>query len=390
MRSVAALFLGAVMVGELATTACTFEPRDIRIADEDGASGAGGQGGAGMTHDASGGGSGGAGGRFDASFDGNSGADGSGGTSGAGGAAGNAGAAGSAGLGGAGGAAGRDGAAGSGTSGGTGGAGGNTSVGGASGAAGAAGTGATGGTGGSGGAAGTGAGGASGGSGGFDGGTGGAAGRSGAGNGGSDAGTSFDARDGAGGAGGSTTVIVTFFEEKFDAALGVFKAEDNCGPTPPVWSNSGGYAHAPALAKAGVSTIYSPIIDVPLNASDVRLRLRHKIDTVAGYDGGQLVVVIDGTTRLVKEADFVLGPYVDGAGHNPDTCFIHDDGLPGWIGDAWSGLPDEFESEVNLSAAPFNILPGSTISIRLRMLVDAKEAGAGWDVNWVKLTAISN
>jgi hypothetical protein len=391
MRSVAALFLGAVMVGELETTACTFEPRDIRIADEDGASGAGGQGGAGMTHDASGGGSGGAGGRFDASFDGNSGADGSGGTSGPGGAAGNAGAAGGAAAGGSGGAAGRDGAAGSGTSGGTGGAGGNTSVGGASGAAGAVGTGATGGTGGSGGAAGTGAGGATGGAGGFDGGTtAGAAGRSGAGNGGSDAGTSFDARDGAGGAGGSTTVIVTFFEEKFDAALGVFKAEDNCGPTPPVWSNSGGYAHAPALAKAGVSTIYSPIIDVPLNASDVRLRLRHKIDTVAGYDGGQLVVVIDGTTRLVKEADFVLGPYVDGAGHNPDTCFIHDDGLPGWIGDAWSGRPDEFESEVNLSAAPFNILPGSTISIRLRMLVDAKEAGAGWDVNWVKLTAISN
>jgi hypothetical protein len=185
-------------------------------------------------------------------------------------------------------------------------------------------------------------------------------------------------------------VIVTFFEEKFDDALGVFKAEDNCPSSPPVWSNSGGYAHAAELAKEGVSTLYSPIIDVPSNASDVRLRLRHKVDTELGYDGGQLVVVIDGTTRLVKKADFVLGPYVYGAGHNPDTCFVHNDTIPGGVGDAWSGQPDEFESEVNLSAAPFNILPGSTISIRLRMLVDAEDAGAGWYVNWVKLTAISN
>lgn len=51
----------------------------------------------------------------------------------------------------------------------------------------------------------------------------------------------------------------------------------------------------------------------------------------------------------------------------------------------WSGNHAEMESDVNLSAAPFNAVAGRTISIAFRMLSDNSQNGTGWDINWVKL-----
>jgi hypothetical protein len=273
-------------------------------------------------------------------------------------------------------------------SGGAAGVGGNAGAGGASGAAG---SGATAGAGGSGGAAGSGSGGTSGGAGGYDGGaTGGAAGQSGGGGvGGFDGGTSFDARDGSGGSGGSGgTIITVLFEENFDSDLGSFQVENGCGPSPPLWSNRGGYAHAAELATHGVSSLYGPPVKVPANVGELRLRLRHMADTELGYDGGQLLVDIDGTTMLVRKTDFTLGAYDVGAAIFPDNCELPPDELPNWV-PAWTGALAEFESEVILTAAPFNVVPGNTISIRFRMLVDDKEGKNGWDVNWVRLISTS-
>jgi hypothetical protein len=100
------------------------------------------------------------------------------------------------------------------------------------------------------------------------------------------------------------------------------------------------------------------------------------------------VAIDGGASVVVQEQHFAIGPYVNGdwASTDPVTCFVVEtgDNFP-----AWTGNRAEFESEVNLSAAPFNLAPGSTLSIRLRMLVDDLFAGNGWDVNWVRVTASS-
>jgi len=367
------------MVGVLMTAACTFDLRVVQIID--GAAGAAGQGGTGGARDASqeasdaragASGTAGDGGRSDASIDGHAGAGGSGGTAGKGGAAGGSGSGGVAGKGGSGGSAGSGGAAGA--AGGGGGAAGVAGLGGAAGVAGLAGAAGVAGLGG--------AGGSSGGAGGGDGGmTGGTAGQSG----GKDSGT--DARDiwiaDANPIDASDGGVVVFFEEPFDSTLGSFMVENGCGPSPPIWSNNAGYAHAAEPAERGVSSIHSPTIPVPANVADIRLRMRHKLDTESGYDGGQLLVSINGLTPAVV-GTFTVGPYTaEGANPNPETCVDRPE--PNWVL-AWSGNVAEFESEVNLSAAPFNVVAGHTVEIRFRMLIDDPNAGNGWDINWVRLT----
>jgi hypothetical protein len=191
-------------------------------------------------------------------------------------------------------------------------------------------------------------------------------------------GGSFDAADGG---------VIVFYEESFDSALGTFMLENGCGFTPSVWSNDAGYAHAAELATVGVSSIYSPPIMVPANVADIRLRLRHTLQTEEGFDGGQLLVSVNaGAATLVREVDFTVGPYVYWASLDPVSCTFQD--TPHWF-PAWSGNLAEFESEVNLSAAPFNVVAGDTVSIRFRMLVDGTTAGNGWDINWVRLTGRS-
>ena len=367
------------------TAACTFDIRVVQIIT-DGAAEAGGQGGADArdasqdASDARAGadGAGGQGGRSDASVDGNAGASGSGGA-GKGGAGGSSGSSGSSGT------AGAGGSGGSGGSGGTAGAAGSAGIGGIAGAAGVAGlAGAAGiaGLTGAGGVAGlTGAGGTTGGTGGSDGGTtDGAAGQSG----GIDAGTDardiwvadsdlVDASDGG---------TVVFFTENFDSALGAFTVQNDCGTSAPVWSNNAGYAHATDPAILGVSSISSPSVTVPANVSQIRLRLSHKVGTEAGYHGGQLLVSVNsGTPAMVT--NFTAGPYVNGSSVNPDTCTERPE--PSWVS-AWSGNLPEFESEANLSGAPFNVAAGDTVSIRFRMLTDSFNPGNGWDINWVRLT----
>ena len=363
------------MVGVLMTAACTFDIRVVQIIDSDGAAGAAGQGGMGGARDASqeasdaragAGGAAGDGGRSDASVDGKAGAGGSGGAAGRGGAAGGSGS---------GGAAGKGGSSGTGGTGGTGGAAGAAGAAGLGGAAGVAGLG------GAAGVAGLGAGGTSGGAGGADGGmTAGAAGQTGGRDGGMDARdiwvvdtNIFDAPPDGG--------IVVFFEENFDSALGTFTVENNCG-SPPVWSNNAGYAHAPDPAILGISSLHSPSVTVPPNVSEIHLRLSHKFGTEMGYHGGQLLVSVNsGTPAMVTT--FTTGPYVNGTNVNADTCtaLTIPSSFYGWSGDL-----TEFESEVNLSAAPFNVAAGNTVAIRFRMLTDNVNAGNGWDINWVRLS----
>jgi hypothetical protein len=71
---------------------------------------------------------------------------------------------------------------------------------------------------------------------------------------------------------------------------------------------------------------------------------------------------------------------------NPATCQQSDTAgqYPGW-----SGYQAEMVSVVNLSAAPYNVVPGDTVSIVFRMVTDSSMGGAGWDINWVTLTASS-
>jgi hypothetical protein len=368
------------------TAACTFDLRNVQLIDADGAAGQGGTRARDASEEASDAragtnGAAGMGGRSDASLDGHAGAGGSGGATGKGGAAGASGSSGRAGTGGSGGAADASSGGASGLAG-IGGAAGIAGIGGMGGVAGAWVGGAAGLAGGSGSGAG-GAGGAAGRDGGTTAGT---AGQGGNATGGSDSGT-FDAREGGTGGGSLDAAdgggLIVLFEENFDSALGTFTVENGCGPTPPVWSNDAGYAHAADLATLGVSSIYGPSITVPAGVSDVRLRMSHKLNTDPGYDGGQLELSVNGAApRLVTT--FIVGPYTtEGVHPHPLTCA--EAMYPGaWPG--WSGNHAEFESAMNLSASPFNVVAGDTVSIRFRMLVDSRDAGIGWDINWVRLT----
>ena len=385
MNPVAAFFRCPAMVGALLTAACSIEPREIQVVD--GAPGAGGQGGSVVrdaSHEANGGrgGSGGVGGRSDASTAGNTGKDGSSGAGGTGGAAGGTGSGGA----GTGGGTGSGGTAGAGASGGIGGAGGAAGGGGvgglgAGGAAGLGGSGGAGVTGGSGGAAGNGAGGSTagssgvGGSGGVDSGTtGGTAGQ-----------TGKDASD--------VRIVdapvgsnVVLFEETFPSGLGKFTRSNGCGSQPD-WRNQdfgqGPYVHADAPGALGASSIASPTINIPGNVANIRLRMNHQVWTEAGHDGAQLLVSVNGAPPEIVKS-FTNDGYVNNASVDADNdC---EEGSYGQY-PAWSGeRPLEEQPEANLSSAPFEVGPGDTVSIHLRIVVNNSNASGGWDIEWVRLT----
>jgi hypothetical protein len=188
-----------------------------------------------------------------------------------------------------------------------------------------------------------------------------------------------DANDGAADGG-----PVIFYQENFDSALGTFSSPTNvCGASPPQWSNVAGYAHATDLVGIGVSRISSPAVLVPFNASNVTLRMSHKFDTEPGFDAGQLLISVNGLLAT-QVTSFTTGGYTTGGQTNPTNCNLTNN--PGMY-PGWSGDHAEWISEVNLSAAPFNVLPGSTVTIMFRMTTDATTGGAGWDIDWVALSA---
>ena len=195
-----------------------------------------------------------------------------------------------------------------------------------------------------------------------------------------------DALDATGGAsdGAPDAGILVFFQENFDTGFGSFSLPVNvCGSGPPQWSPMGGYAHVSDPASTGVSRISSPPVSVPLNASNVTLRMSHKVDTESGYDAGNLLISVNSAPAILVTT-FASGGYVNGGQTNPTTCALTN--MPGFYA-GWSGNLAEITSEVNLSAAPFNVVPSSTVTIILRMATDSTTSGAGWDINWVTLSA---
>jgi hypothetical protein len=173
-----------------------------------------------------------------------------------------------------------------------------------------------------------------------------------------------------------------FYEEPFDTGTGAFSATNVCGSFP-VWTNSGGFAHASEPGSPGVSFITSPVVTIPAKTSNVRLRLSHKTNTEDGYDGGQVLVAMDGGTMTLVTT-FTVGPYTNGVHADQATCAVSGTTKNKYPG--WSGNHAQFESEVDLSAAPFNAVAGSTIAITFRMSSDDSQNGNGWDIDWVRLT----
>ncbi|HMI87090.1 MAG TPA: hypothetical protein VK550_23505 [Polyangiaceae bacterium] len=210
----------------------------------------------------------------------------------------------------------------------------------------------------------------------------------------SDAGAPADVADAAndgdanalgdGGDGGDGGVL--FYQEDFDTALGTFSSQTNvCGATPPQWTNNVGYARASDPPTTGVSRIASPAVVVPPNTSNVTLRMSHKFETESGFDASQLLISINSGTAT-QVTTFTTGGYVNGGQTNPTTCALTN--TPGmYVG--WSGTQAEMVSTVNLSAAPFNVVAGNTITIMFRMTTDSTMGGVGWDINWVTLSANS-
>jgi hypothetical protein len=194
-----------------------------------------------------------------------------------------------------------------------------------------------------------------------------------------------DARDAAAENVGDGGVVV-FFEEPFNSALGTFVVESLvCGANPPAWSNVAGYAHATEPIDFGMSRIASPHVDVPANVSNIRLRMSHRPNTEPGFDAATLLVSVNRATAT-QVTSFVTGQYTNGGSANPNTCAA---GLFAGQYVGWSGNAVEFISEVNLSAAPFNVGAGDTVSIVFRMTIDELTGGAGWDINWVTLSGTS-
>jgi hypothetical protein len=196
-----------------------------------------------------------------------------------------------------------------------------------------------------------------------------------------DTGGGVDARPDAIDAGGSI-----FWEEHFDSGLGSFSSPVAvCGVTIPDWTNASGYAHASEPANYGVSRISSPTVTVPPNTSNVTLRMSHRFNIEEGWDCAQLLVSKNGGAAI-QVTTFIAGSYTNGGAINAATCQLADmeRQYPGWSGDQ-----AEMISAVNLSAAPFSVVPGDTIGITFRMATDALTGGSGWDINWVTLSASS-
>jgi hypothetical protein len=204
---------------------------------------------------------------------------------------------------------------------------------------------------------------------------------------GGDVGSTTDASDAQDGVGDSTDGgVVVFFREDFVSDIGVFTRDATvCGTNAPVWSNASGWAHASEPTVGGASRILSPVVTVPPNLSNIRLRMSHRYNTELGFDAAQLFVSINGLS-VMHVTTYVTGGYTSGGNTDPNSCTVSMTGgqFPGW-----SGTQSEFVSEVNLSAAPFDVGPSDTVRIVFRMTADLAITGAGWDINWVTLSGTS-
>jgi hypothetical protein len=202
-----------------------------------------------------------------------------------------------------------------------------------------------------------------------------------------DAGSTTDASDAHDGmADGADGGVVVFFREDFVSDIGVFTRDPTvCGTNAPVWSNASGWAHASEPTIGGASRILSPVVTVPGNVSNVRLRMSHRYNTELGFDAGQLFVSINNLS-FTHVTTYITGGYTSGGNTDPNSCTVSMTGGQ-YVG--WSGTQSEFVSEVNLSAAPFNVGPSGTVRIAFRMTADLAISGAGWDINWVTLSGTS-
>jgi hypothetical protein len=215
----------------------------------------------------------------------------------------------------------------------------------------------------------------------------------------SDAGTPGDVSDAAGGGdanpvdssdasdGAADGGVVVFYQELFDNVLGTFSSQTNVCGTTPQWTNNAGYAHASDPAATGVSRISSPAVTVPANTSNVVLQMSHKFGIEQGWDAASLLISVNGGTAT-QVATFTTGGYANGGQTNPASCALA--GIQGSY-QGWSGNQAEFISAVDLSAAPFNVAPGNTVTITFRMATDLSNLTTvtGWDINWVTLSANS-
>jgi hypothetical protein len=204
----------------------------------------------------------------------------------------------------------------------------------------------------------------------------------------SDANSPPDASDGSD-TGGDAIVDVTsdpqdagpvvFYTENFDTGLGGFSGPMTVCGTTSTWSNVSGYAHATEPSTTGVTRISSPAISVPAGATNVTLRMSHKFVLEDGWDAGQLLIGINGATATLVST-FVSGGYTTGCATNSTTCAQSAQStFPGW-----SGAQTEEISVADLPTA----VGANTVTIVLQILTDQATGGmAGWDINWVTLSA---
>jgi len=118
-------------------------------------------------------------------------------------------------------------------------------------------------------------------------------------------------------------------------------------------------AHVPAGERAGVSALYSPVLELPLAASELRFRHRWVVDQ-APHEGGVLEIAIDGGEFVdigLAGGRFHLGGY-------NNTLFRCCGGNPMGGRNAWSSPSQEHFITTRVSL-PF-AAAGRTVQLRWR------------------------
>lgn len=134
----------------------------------------------------------------------------------------------------------------------------------------------------------------------------------------------------------------------------------------------------PGGDESAVLHLDSPLITIPVGASNLNLSFDHYVATEQGWDGGNLKVSVNGGPfQIVQAADFVYNPYnlvlqTVGAG-NTDPMAAQ----PAFSGtDAGTVKGSWGRSIVNL--VPYGATPGSTIRLRFDLGSDGCNGVIGW------------
>lgn len=141
--------------------------------------------------------------------------------------------------------------------------------------------------------------------------------------------------------------------------------------------------HAPGPASDTIDNLYSPVIDIPADASDLALSFWHAYE-FASNDGGVIELSLDGgnwfdPTASGSGASFASGGY---------NSALSDKGKPGTrnpIGSrsAWSGTNVRFSEVVlKLSSSAY---AGKKLQVRWRLAANNETASAGWHIDDVAL-----